>query len=214
MQRVVCVSQDVARHCIEQEGIDASKVVTIPNGIDTQAIRAIEASQLCSGQAIVPPHSPAIPLRKHCGCKVVRTRRTRQRAPCCFRGRLHPQKGVDRLVAQADGLLNELPEHHLVIMGGGPLDAQLRAQQSQLTHRDRLHLVGWQPSTLEWMRRAELLLLPANYEGMPNVVLEAMAVGLPCVTFAVDGSRELLGESGAAAEQIVAPETGQLTSSR
>jgi glycosyltransferase involved in cell wall biosynthesis len=44
------------------------------------------------------------------------------------------------------------------------------------------------------MRQAEMLVLPAQYEGMPNVCLEAMAEGTPVVAFDVQGIRELLGE--------------------
>jgi glycosyltransferase involved in cell wall biosynthesis len=73
---------------------------------------------------------------------------------------------------------------------------QLKNMQTSMPHGERVHIVGWQPQPLRWMRRAEVLLLPAVYEGMPNVVLEAMASGVPVVAFEVEGLRQLLGIAG------------------
>lgn len=54
------------------------------------------------------------------------------------------------------------------------------------------------------MRLSEVLLLPARYEGMPNVCLEAMAEGRPVVAFDVEGIRELLGEPSEG--QVIPPQ--------
>ena len=95
--------------------------------------------------------------------------------------------------------LTQLPGHHLVIAGRGPQQAQLEQKleglQSESPNlKDRIHLVGWLDQPRRWMRQAEMLVLPAQYEGMPNVCLEAMAEGTPVVAFDVQGIRELLGE--------------------
>jgi glycosyltransferase involved in cell wall biosynthesis len=54
--------------------------------------------------------------------------------------------------------------------------------------------MGKRGDIMERMRGADLLLLPTRYEGMPNVVLEAMSVGLPVATMRVEGVSALLGE--------------------
>ena len=190
MQKLICVSDDVARHCIENERIPADKVITIPNGIDLATVqRAIADSKRETWAKFGLPANARVIL---------------------FVGRLHPQKGVEQLVRRANNLLRELPDHHLVLIGSGPLESRLKAlaasnSATSQTAGNRIHFVGWQPDALTWMHRAELLLLPAVYEGMPNVILEAMAVGLPFVAFDIDGIRQLLGDKADATLQIVAP---------
>jgi glycosyltransferase involved in cell wall biosynthesis len=66
------------------------------------------------------------------------------------------------------------------------------AQQQGLT--GRIHFLGQRNDVRAWMARSELLLLPSRYEGMPNVILEAMAEGLPVVSTRVEGVAELLGD--------------------
>jgi len=185
MQKLICVSDDVARHCIQNERIPSSQVLTIPNGVDVPAIqRLIADSRSDTWAKFGLPTAARVVL---------------------YVGRLHPQKGVERLVERADELLRELPEHHLVLIGSGPLESRLRALAARQQSANRIHLIGWQPNAVTWMHRAELLLLPAVYEGMPNVILEAMAVGLPFVAFDIDGIRQLLGDQADSTLQVVAP---------
>lgn len=180
MIRLVCVSDDVALHCNKQERIALKKLITIPNGIDLQSVdRIVDASAEFKWTTIGLPIDARVLL---------------------FVGRLHPQKGIEELVARADDLLLDLPKHQLVIVGNGPLEGRLRELA-----KARVHVVGWQSNVLAWMQRAEVLLLPASYEGMPNVLLEAMAVRLPFIAFDVDGVRQLLGPSPFASQQIATP---------
>lgn len=123
-----------------------------------------------------------------------------------FVGRLDEQKGVVWLVDTASSWLTELPHYHLVLMGRGPLESQIResiqaiAEQSPAV-ASRIHCVGWVSNPRFWMGLSKMLLLPASYEGMPNVCLEAMAESLPVVAFDVQGIRELLGHQ--ASSQVV-----------
>lgn len=177
MLKMVCVSEDVTQHCVQQERIEPHKLVTIPNGIDLQLVEksAIAAKEWDWTRYGLPADARVL----------------------LFVGRLHPQKGIEELVARADDLLALLPQHHLVVVGGGPLESRLRAIAV-----DRVHIVGWQPNALTWMHRADVLLLPASYEGMPNVLLESMAAHLPFIAFDVDGVRQLLGDSRYVENQI------------
>ena len=179
MRKVVCVSEDVARHCEKLERIPKEKLVTIPNGIDLQAVKqSLDTAKDWSWTKFGLPE----------GARVI-----------LFAGRLHPQKGIEELVTRADELLGALPDHRLVIVGSGPLESRLRELAN-----DRTHILGWQANVLALMQNAEVLVLPATYEGMPNVLLEAMAVRLPFVAFDVDGVRQLLAGSATAVNQIAA----------
>lgn len=178
MQKLVCVSESVAAHCIEREGIAREKVRVIPNGISMTN----DSDQRKSWRQFGLPDQAKVLL---------------------FVGRLDHQKGVLEFLQNANAFLNCLPDHHLVIMGDGRLRSGLERVVGQLECRSRVHLVGWQEYAMDWMRAAEFLILPARYEGMPNVVMEAMSLGLPVVTFDVEGVRELLGDSLIGQSQIV-----------
>lgn len=179
MLKVICVSEDVATHCEKYERIASDRLVSIPNGIDLHAVntKLNAASEFTWSRYGLPKHASVL----------------------LFVGRLHSQKGVEELVARADQLLAGLPEHHLAVIGNGPLENRLKELAG-----DRVHILGWQSNPILFMSQAEVLLLPACYEGMPNVLLEAMAVRLPFIAFDVDGVRQLLGDSPFATYQIAA----------
>jgi glycosyltransferase involved in cell wall biosynthesis len=180
MLKLVCVSEDVRQHCEQFEGIRSDKLVTIPNGIDLQAVTQVASANIEWKWAKfgVPEDARVI----------------------LFVGRLHPQKGIEELVARSADLLSTFPEHHLVVIGTGPLESRLRELPAA-----RVHILGWQANVLAFMQRAEVLVLPACYEGMPNVLLEAMAVRLPFVAYDIDGVRQLLGDSAFTLNQIAEP---------
>jgi glycosyltransferase involved in cell wall biosynthesis len=168
MAIVVCVSQGVADWCVRTERIDARKIRIIPNGISSETKKAlIEDCELS-----LPPSAKIL----------------------LFVGRLEHQKGIDVLLDNAADLLKRLSEHHLVIIGDGAFRSQAHAISERRELVGRVHYLGRRNDVRAWMACSELLLLPTRYEGMPNVILEAMAEGLAIVTTQVEGVRELLGE--------------------
>jgi glycosyltransferase involved in cell wall biosynthesis len=191
MHRVICVSQQVAKDCHDRERIDSKKLVVIPNGI------LIEPSLEAKSATVIVFDS----FQKPDG--LVQLFPNKLPPILLFVGRLSVQKGIHELLSHAESLLEALPEYHLVVLGDGPLREQLDKQVALSSLASRIHLLGWQPRAEQWMRFARVLLLPSQYEGMPNVLLEAMKSALPIVAFDVEGVRELLGES---LEQIAASE--------
>jgi starch synthase (maltosyl-transferring) len=79
-------------------------------------------------------------------------------------------------------------------VGDGPLLSRLQTWCDQLGP-DRVQRLPWQSNVAAWLRACRLLVLPSHYEGMPNVVLEAMAAAKPVVCSRVEGSEELLSRS-------------------
>jgi glycosyltransferase involved in cell wall biosynthesis len=108
-------------------------------------------------------------------------------------GRLDPQKGFDWLLQGAPRLLTTLPGYRLEIVGEGPERAVLAARIAAAGLQGRVQLTGWQDDIPRRLRSAALVLVPSRWEGMPNVVLEAMAAGRAVVATQVEGVRELLG---------------------
>jgi glycosyltransferase involved in cell wall biosynthesis len=193
MQKVVCVSQAVADECARRERIPLDKLVVIPNGIDVDAVTSESSHQ----ETVLPfdrwPRSTY--AQEQLGIS--------ETTPALlFVGRFDHQKGIDVILSKADELLTQLPLHHLILLGDGPLKVDMQCLASRSPHEQRIHFAGQRDDVLKWMQSCQLLLLPTRYEGMPNVVLEAMASGLPIVTSRAEGILELLGE--AADSQTVA----------
>jgi glycosyltransferase involved in cell wall biosynthesis len=109
-------------------------------------------------------------------------------------GRLVPQKNV-ALALDALARLDDVP---LVIAGEGPLRAELEAQATRLGIAQRVMFAGARSDARQLMREAAAVLVPSRWEGLPLVVLEALAAGTPVVATAVRGMRELLTPETAA----------------
>ena len=82
--------------------------------------------------------------------------------------------------------------------GTGPLQGRLESACRAAGIAGRVHFAGWRSDVPEILAISELLVLPSAWEGMPNVVLEAMASRRPVVATDVEGVRELLGPLAAA----------------
>jgi glycosyltransferase involved in cell wall biosynthesis len=91
--------------------------------------------------------------------------------------------------------LPSLPNWRLVIAGTGALEAALKQQVAQRGLTDRVRFTGAlsQQHLIEYYNAADALVLASSREGMPNVVLEALACGLPVIATAVGGVPEILG---------------------
>ena len=104
-----------------------------------------------------------------------------------FVGRFTEKKGVEYLIRATRRVQSRLPETELVLIGDGPLRAQLEAQaEDQL---ERYRFLGFQPLDVirGWMNRAKVFAVPSvtakngDSEGLPTVLLEAQAMGMPVV---------------------------------
>jgi len=166
-QSVICVSKAVEDFAAHQLGCPPSKLTVIPNGVDTQNFA--NAKQFDWSQ-IGWPEDAVVTL---------------------FVGRLHQQKGIELLQTEIDRLAPSGSNRRLLLVGDGPLRANLDAWATQHGPQ-QVQLLGWRPDIASLMASCRLVILPSHYEGMPNVILEAMAAGKPVVCSRVEGSQELL----------------------
>jgi starch synthase (maltosyl-transferring) len=177
VDRHVCVSRSVARFAEAKARLPSEKLVVIPNGVDLRRYPARKAADL-----------------RNCGIGSGR------RVVTCV-GRLDRQKGLPWLIRTAPAWLGRLPDTELLLVGEGPLQRKLERLRRQSAVSDRIHFAGWRGDVPEILAASDLLVLPSAWEGMPKVVLEAMASRLPVVATDVEGVQELLGP--AAVDQTV-----------
>lgn len=109
-----------------------------------------------------------------------------------FVGRLVHQKGLDLLLPALAGL-KHLP-WQLTVIGDGSQREPLQQMAAELGIAERIHFTGWQRGAdLEtYYQQANLFVFPSRHEGMPNVILEAMASGLPVLATCIAGNEELV----------------------
>lgn len=107
-------------------------------------------------------------------------------------GSLVRQKSQCDLVSAFGLLAPGHPRLHLVILGEGPLRADLEAQVIRLGLRGRVHLPGFRDDAGDLLPHWDLAALPSLYEGMPNAVLDALAAGVPVVATPAGGAAEVL----------------------
>ena len=108
-------------------------------------------------------------------------------------GRLVDQKGFDLLIAAFQKLAARFPRWRLIILGEGPLRDVLMQQIAAAGLTGRVALPGRAGNVGEWYAAADLYVMSSRFEGFPNTLAEAMAHGLPAVSFDCDtGPRDII----------------------
>lgn len=107
-------------------------------------------------------------------------------------GRLVDQKNHDLFLRAGAAVSRAVPAARFMIVGDGPLRAALEGQARQLGIVDRVTFTGERGDIETLLRAASLFWLTSRWEGMPNVVLEALASGVPVISTDVGGARELV----------------------
>jgi glycosyltransferase involved in cell wall biosynthesis len=165
----VCVSKGVERFAIEIGRLRPERLVVIPNGIDPAPFDAATPVDRASLQ---------VPADAHLAL---------------FVGRMTLQKGVPVLLDAARIVARQHPNWYLALVGDGPELAPLReTADGDTVLRDRLRWLGRRTDVPGLLRTCNLLVLPSLWEGMPNVVLEAMAARRAVVATAVEGTEDLV----------------------
>ncbi len=175
-ERIVVNSPGVSEFYIRQ-GIPAEKFVLIPNGIDPAEVPAAgvpaeEDRRKLLVELQLPPDARLIVAV----------------------GRLWPQKRIKDLIWAADLLRVIRDDTHLLIIGDGPQRRMLERYTRLLELSERVHFLGHRPDVPRILPHIDCLWLGSEYEGLPNVVMEAMLAARPVVATDIAGPRELIVE--------------------
>jgi glycosyltransferase involved in cell wall biosynthesis len=107
-------------------------------------------------------------------------------------GRIVPAKNHRVFLRVAQDVGRHRPDARFLWIGGGPLEADLRAGAAELGLGDRVTVTGEQADAAALLDAADVFLLTSDREGMPNAVMEAMAARLPCVVTDAGGNAQLV----------------------
>ena len=173
--KVVAITEALARFQVDRVGLPADKVEVIHYGLDG----------LPAAWGVNPADD--LPAAARVLLAV---------------SRLEPQKGIDVAVRALAEIRHHHPEVELVVLGEGPQRGELEELARSLGVS--LHLAGRVPDVAAWLRRADLLVHPARWEGFGLALLEAMLAELPVVATRVSSIPEIVadGETGL----LVAPD--------
>jgi glycosyltransferase involved in cell wall biosynthesis len=169
--RVICVSADLAAECC-REGVPKDRVVHIDNAID--AVRFTRQRSIVAAQQELGWPAGRLLIGAV--------------------GRLAEEKGFDLLIRAAAKLSAEGRDVGVAIAGDGPEQARLEQLSRDLGCPDRVRLMGFQADLKPFYEAMDIYALSSRREGLPNVLLEAMALDVPVIATRVAGVPTLIDD--------------------
>ena len=165
---VISVSSQLAGYLSKYVSHD--RIAVIPNGVDLARVRCDLSRAQAKEHLGIPEQVPVVG----------------------FAGRLERVKRLDIFVHTAEQVLKEVPETKFVIAGNGREETRVRQLIAELGLQDRFILLGYQRDSAPMLRAMDVLLITSDHEGLPMVLLEAMALGTAVVARKVGGIAEVL----------------------
>lgn len=170
VSRVVVPSSDLGEYMARVVGVDPARVRVIENGVDVERFHPGHLSREEREELGLPPEGRLVGAI----------------------GRLSPQKDYPTLLRAFSQVAQRAPDVRLVIVGDGPERGRLEAMTAELRLGDRVLFYGTRAESAPLYRAFEALALTSRWEGLSNVVLEAMASGVPVVATRVEGTARVL----------------------
>lgn len=162
----ITISQQIDDSLIQAKVEDRRRWM-IPNGVDLRRFRPIAQEEKKA-------------LRRQLGLP-------EDRLVVVYSGRLHHVKGADVLIKAWQRCPNRPQETQLVMLGTGPMEKELRELAGEnVTFKGAIFDVS------PYLQAADIFVLPSQWEGLSNALLEAMACGLPVIASDCQGNKELI----------------------
>lgn len=168
--RIVAASRGIKDDLVTNFGLKKEKITVIYNPFNLEAI------QLQAGKGLEAAEEEIF-----------------QQPVLITAGALSEQKGHRYLLRAFLKIKSEIPAMQLVILGRGELEKELKELAASLKLKDAVHFLGYRDNPFCYFSRSSIFVLPSLYEGFPNVLVEAMACGVPVIaTDCRSGPAEIL----------------------
>lgn len=166
----LCVSDAVRNQLVAEYRYPGRKTITRRNGVD---LRWFSRGAFSAATPAVLAGRPRGPV-----------------AVCI--ARFVPQKRIEVLIDAMKRVVSRFPSASCVLVGGGFLEAELRGKVRDLGLESAVLFAGETSDVRPYLAAADVFVLPSEREGLPLVLLEAMALGLPCIAAEAGGNREVI----------------------
>jgi len=166
---IICVNNEDRLDAIRKGIVPEDKIVTVLNGIDTERFSVARPPELYRR------------LAGENGAPLIGTV-----------GRLAPQKGFEFLIQAMPTVLTHYPQCKLVLVGNGPLEAELKALAFSLGVERQCEFLGFRSDIPELLACFDIFAHPSRWEGLSITLMEAMAASKPVVATDIKGNRELI----------------------
>lgn len=168
VDQIICTSEEAA-HSYCQAGVPAHKMTVVRNGIIPKRVEA-DRAQIRAKFGLPPDAQLVLTV-----------------------ARMTEQKGHRYLLEAIPAIVAVDPNIHFLWVGEGPLEGELRQQAHALgIHHPQLIFAGRQPDVSALLAATDLFVLPSLFEGLPLMILEAMANGVPVIGTRVCGTSEVI----------------------
>lgn len=190
----VAVLNKTDRQRVQELGVDDERIWFIPNGVDVKQFSPRSSASVVVGkpreEGVSSTQEPEQETLWHEDSRMV----------IGFAGIICRRKGVRELLDAYDRIRALDDIHQPVLLLAGPLDGVEEVDSSFVRetvrvareYGDDVQLLGNVDNMARFYRSLDLFVLPSYREGMPNVLLEAMSTGLPCVATDIPGAREII----------------------
>jgi glycosyltransferase involved in cell wall biosynthesis len=197
----VAVLNETDRRRVRKLGVDDERIWFIPNGVDVEQFSPLSSASVTAEE----PRRKGVPNTQEETLTTERETLWKEdsRMVIGFAGIICRRKGVRELLDAYDRIcaLDDIPQPVLLL--AGPLEGVEEVDSSFVRetvrvareYGDDVQLLGNVDNMARFYRSLDLFVLPSYREGMPNVLLEAMSTGLPCVATDIPGVREVISSS-------------------
>jgi glycosyltransferase involved in cell wall biosynthesis len=168
-ERVICVSDDLLEACL-RAGVPAKNCALLENGIDVAEYARRRTVAEAKAALDLPPEGLVIGAV----------------------GRLSDEKGFDVLIRSTHALVRRGLDVRLLLAGEGRERANLERLAGELGLGERVRFAGWQADVRPYFEAMDVFALSSLREGLPNVLLEALALEVPVVSTRVNGVPRLI----------------------